>query len=119
MDGDTIVWDDQQYTIVDLIDDPNDATKIIIDFGTQVSRTNRGIRAWGIFNGSGGSTELNLSEYHKIVQIDSMHGPTHTIHFPSVTAPLTQYQTQTSSNTSKWTSGGYFQTVVTVDGAYK
>lgn len=116
-DGDTIVWDDQQYTIVDLIDDPNDATKIIIDFGTQ-AHGQIGASAWGIFNGSGGSTELNLSEYHKIVQInsDASVNSYYTLSFGNATSD-TVSDTDLASNTSAWTSGGYFQTVVTVDGA--
>ena len=116
VDGDTIVWDDQQYTIVDLIDDPNDATKIIIDFGTQ-AHGQIGASAWGIFNGSGGSTELNLSEYHKIVQInsDASVNSYYTLSFGNATSD-TVSDTDLASNTSAWTSGGYFQTVVTVDG---
>ncbi len=117
VDGDTIVWDDQKYTIVDLIDDPNDATKIIIDFGTQ-AHGQIGASAWGIFNGSGGSTELNLSEYHKIVQIDANAATNsyYTLSFGNATSD-TVSDTDLASNTSAWTSGGYFQTVVTVDGA--
>ena len=117
VDGDTIVWDDQRYTIVDLIDDPNDATKIIIDFGTQ-AHGQIGASAWGIFNGSGGSTELNLSEYHKIVQIDANAATNsyYTLSFGNATSD-TVSDTDLASNTSAWTSGGYFQTVVTVDGA--
>ena len=116
VDGDTVVWDDQQYTIVDLIDDPNDATKIIIDFGTQ-AHGQIGASAWGIFNGSGGSTELNLSEYHKIVQInsDASVNSYYTLSFGNATSD-TVSDTDLASNTSAWTSGGYFQTVVTVDG---
>ena len=117
VDGDTVVWDDQRYTIVDLIDDPNDATKIIIDFGTQ-AHGQIGASAWGIFNGSGGSTELNLSEYHKIVQIDANAATNsyYTLSFGNATSD-TVSDTDLASNTSAWTSGGYFQTVVTVDGA--
>jgi len=117
VDGDTIIWDDQQYSIVSIIDDPNDATKIIIDFGVQ-AHGQIGASAWGIFNGSGGSTELNLSEYHKIVQINANASTNsyYTLSFGNATSD-TVSETDLASNTSAWTSGGYFQTVVTTDGA--
>ena len=117
VDGDTIIWDDQKYTIVDIKDDENDTAKIIIDFGVQ-AHGQIGASAWGIFNGTGGATELNLSEYHKIVQLNATAATNsyYSVSFGNATADSVS-ATDLAANTSAFTSGGYFQTVVTVDGA--
>ena len=117
VDGDTIIWDDQKYTIVDIKDNEGDTAKIIIDFGVQ-AHGQIGASAWGIFNGTGGATELNLSEYHKIVQLNATAATNsyYSVSFGNATADSVS-ATDLAANTSAFTSGGYFQTVVTVDGA--